>query len=74
MWSSHNRFNQTGYSSPTVFPKQENYCCMRDYLEDRDKAVARESTRKDWLEEQRLEAKEDEYYESLDLDEDGDLC
>jgi hypothetical protein len=50
IWNDYNRFNQSGYSSPTVFPLEENYRNKRLYLEDLEKAEAREATHLEFVE------------------------
>ena len=65
-WNDNNRFNQTGYSASTLFPKEEDYTNKIAYLDDLDKAEAREESHNEWLEELRQEAREDAAYEQDD--------
>lgn len=72
MWNDQNRFNQSGYSSKTIYPSQTNYVSMVAYLEDLEKAKARDEDREDWLEELRMDAQSDECCYDEEYEE-GDL-
>lgn len=54
-WSTENRFSQTGYSAPTIFPLKENYDDEEAYSIDLAKAELREESHLDWLFEQQQE-------------------
>lgn len=56
VWNDANRFNQTGYSAPTVFPDPHHYQNLDLFLEDTTLAVSREKSRREWLLEERMEA------------------
>jgi hypothetical protein len=56
-WNDHNRFNQTGYSAPTIFPKKENYSNLFVFEDDLHKAESREQSHQEWLQEERYEAR-----------------
>lgn len=62
-WSDNNRFNQTGYSSATIFPEAKNYSNLKLFLVDIMFAVEREESRREWLEEERYEARLEEAIE-----------
>ena len=66
VWSDKNRYSQTGYSSPTLFPEKENYKDGNAFAQDMKKAHAREDSREEWREELRDEAREDQYDEDRD--------
>lgn len=53
IWSDTNRFNQSGYSASTIFPKRENYLDETLFNEDLELANLREESHQDWLEEER---------------------
>lgn len=58
VWSDvggHERFNQTGYSDPTIFPQRTAYNNPELWEEDMKKAEARENARNNWLQEIRDE-------------------
>ena len=57
VWSDTNRFNQTGYSSPTIFPEARNYRNLFLYVEDLAKAEARQESHLDWVWEEQQEAR-----------------
>jgi alpha-D-ribose 1-methylphosphonate 5-triphosphate diphosphatase PhnM len=61
-WSDEHRYNQTGYSSPTVWPGAGNYHSLENWASDYQKALKREESRQDWLDEERMEARQ-EYLE-----------
>ena len=61
-WSDTNRFNQSGYSYPTVFPIASNYEDIYLFLEDTHLAVRREISHREWIWEERQEARQ-EYLE-----------
>lgn len=61
-WSDYNRFSQSGYSAPTVWPCIGNYVSTDIYLKDYQKALDREATRSEWLEDEAYEARR-EYLE-----------
>jgi hypothetical protein len=69
-WSDINRFNQGGYSAPTLFPIAINYVNVSAFNEDYAKAQKREESRNEWLEELRDEARAEAYEESREVDED----
>lgn len=52
-WSDTNRFNQTGYSAPTVFPQYMNYNDPKLWEEDMKKAELRENSHQEWKEDER---------------------
>ena len=52
-----NRYNQTGYSSPTIFPKLWAYTDKDLWAIDFAKAERREASRTEWLEDERAEAR-----------------
>ena len=56
------RFNQSGYSSPTVFPQAENYTDLTLYAIDLAKAEIRQDSHLEWVWEQQEEARQ-EWYE-----------
>lgn len=56
-WSDNNRFNQSGYSSPTEFPHPSNYDNLDLFMDDMVSAVEREKSHREWLEEERYEAR-----------------
>lgn len=62
VWSDTHRYNQTGYSSPTIWPAAGNYHSLTNWAIDYDKALRREESRQDWLDEEYLEARQ-EYLE-----------
>ena len=51
------RFNQTGYSAPTIFPEASNYKDLSLYVEDLAKAEARQESHLEWVWEEREEAR-----------------
>ena len=51
------RFNQTGYSSPTVFPQAENYTDLTLYAIDLSKAQQRQDSHLDWIWEEYQDAR-----------------
>lgn len=59
-WNDIHRFNQTGYSASTQFPKKENYIDKNLYRKDMDNALVREEYHQDFLQDQR-----DEYHEYM---------
>lgn len=59
-WSDTNRYSQTGYSSPTIFPHPENYQDKYLFFLDLAKAQQRETSRQEWLWEERAEARLEE--------------
>jgi len=63
-WNDHNRFNQTGYSAPTLIPQEEDYTDTRLYLDDLMKAEAREVDHREFIEELREDAKAAAYWEA----------
>ena len=68
-WSDDNRFNQSGYSAMTLFPKRRNYESMTNYIEDMEKATYRESNHNEFLDELRQEYAEERYCEEHDCEE-----
>ena len=56
-WSDTNRFNQTGYSSPTIFPEAKYYLDKNAFAEDLAKAQARQESHLEWIWEEREEAR-----------------
>lgn len=56
-WSDTNRFSQTGYSAPTIFPQVQNYVDIAAWIEDYTKAVARQNSHLEWVWEERQEAR-----------------
>ena len=63
-WTDTNRFNQTGYSSLTLFPQIENYENKASYWEDYMKAKIRQRNHEEFMEEMRNEpSNERELYE-----------
>jgi ubiquitin C-terminal hydrolase len=62
-WSDTNRFKQTGYSSPTGFPQAHRYENLNWFLKDMHKAVHREKSRREWLEEEQAEYRMEEAME-----------
>ena len=65
IWSDTNRFSQTGYSASTIFPKRENYKSQEAFDDDMEKANYRESNHLDWMNEERISVREDEFYDDL---------
>ena len=59
IWSDTNRFNQSGYSAPTIFPEASNYKDLSLYAEDLAKAEARQESHLEWVWEEREEARID---------------
>ena len=51
------RFNQTGYSSPTIFPEACNYTDLQAFAIDLAKAQARQESHLDWQWEEYQEAR-----------------
>lgn len=51
------RYDQTGYSAPTIWPQSNHYTDKLLWIEDYAKAEAREANRQDWLEEEAYEAR-----------------
>lgn len=72
-WTDNNRFNQTGYSASTLFPREEDYVNKMLYMEDLDKAEQRELVRDEWLEELRMDA-QDEQQEMQRVRDEEDCC
>jgi hypothetical protein len=68
-WDDNNRFNQTGYSGATLFPKEENYRNKRLYLEDLEKAEAREVLHQEFIDDLRMDYEEDRRRDALDIQE-----
>lgn len=62
VWADTNRFNQSGYSSPTLFPIASNYSNLQLYAEDLVKAEARQESHLEWVWEEECEARQ-EYLE-----------
>lgn len=58
-WSDTNRYSQTGYSSPTVWPTAGNYASLELWAIDYDRALRREQSHQDWLDEERYYAHEE---------------
>lgn len=56
-WSDTNRFNQSGYSAPTIFPEAKNYKNIANYLEDLSKATLRQEVHLEWVWEEQQEAR-----------------
>lgn len=63
------RFNQDGYSSPTIFPTASKYRDLSLFLEDIHLAVERELTRRDWCTEQHTKGYFDYIESSLEQEE-----
>ena len=59
IWSDTNRFNQCGYSSPTVFPQAENYTDLSLYAIDLSRAEQHQESHLEWLWEQQEEARQE---------------
>lgn len=59
VWSDTNRFNQSGYSAPTIFPEAHNYINKEFFIEDLSKAQARQESHLEWVLEEREEARID---------------
>jgi hypothetical protein len=57
MWNDTNRYNQTGYSAPTIFPKLWQYTNKDLWEIDFAKAERRDASHLEWLEEERAEAR-----------------
>jgi hypothetical protein len=57
MWNDTNRYNQTGYSAPTIFPKLWQYANKDLWEIDFAKAERRDASHLEWLEEERAEAR-----------------
>jgi uncharacterized protein related to proFAR isomerase len=68
-WNDYNRFNQSGYSSPTVFPLEENYRNKRLYIADLDRAEEREVNHLEFIEELKEDALQDKINEARDIQE-----
>lgn len=58
-WNDKNRYSQTGYSAPTIFPIYENYIDKRLFDIDDEKAYSREEARREWLAEEYEEGRRD---------------
>lgn len=52
-WSNSNRFSQTGYSAPTEWPEAHNYTDLDKFQEDVIKAIEREQSHREWMEDER---------------------
>ncbi len=52
-WNDMNRFNQTGYSAPTIFPNPEDYKDINLYNVDLKLAEARETSHQEWKEDEK---------------------
>lgn len=63
IWNDNNRFDQSGYSAPTIFPQEENYSNIELYKEDLMKAKDREDSHQEFLFEMREEEKESQRIE-----------
>lgn len=68
-WNDTNRFNQTGYSAPTIFPQFMHYDNPDLWAEDMVKATRREESHQEWLADERQEARENEYWERQEREE-----
>ena len=64
-WSDTNRFSQTGYSAPTIFPEAHNYINKEFFVEDLAKAQSRQESHLEWVWEERMEARRDYLEEKL---------
>jgi len=62
-WNDHNRFNQTGYSASTLMPEPGNYKNRAFFYEDLDRANAREVSHQEFLDDQRADYAEEQWYE-----------
>lgn len=60
VWSDTNRFNQEGYSWPTIFPEAHNYINKEFFAEDLAKAQARQESHLEWVWKEREEARIEE--------------
>ena len=60
VWSDTNRFNQIGYSSPTIFPEAKNYINKEFFIEDIARAQARQESHLEWVWEEKEEARIEE--------------
>ena len=63
MWSDTNRYNQTNYSGPTIFPVESNYTNPAAFEQDYKRAQRREENHQEFMNDLRLEAQEEAYYE-----------
>jgi hypothetical protein len=54
-WNDQNRYSQSGYSSPTIFPELKDYRVTKHFIEDMKLAISREEARDEWLDELRDE-------------------
>ena len=68
-WNDNNRFNQTGYSGSTLFPIERNYTNKRLFLDDLEKAEAREANHLEFMYELKEDAKMDAVHEAQDIEE-----
>jgi len=67
-WDDYNRFNQTGYSGSTIYPQEEHYTNKRLFIEDFDKAEAREELHLEFLEELKDDHLQDKINEARDIE------
>jgi hypothetical protein len=67
MWNDTNRYNQTGYSAPTIFPKLWEYKNQTLWEIDFAKAEHREASRLEWLEDEAYEARIQKLEERTEL-------
>lgn len=58
-WSDTNRYSQTGYSSPTIWPTAGNYTDIQLWAIDYAAALKRERSHQEWLEEESLEYRQE---------------
>ena len=72
-WNDDNRFNQTGYSGATLFPLEENYIDKGAYLDDLDKAEAREVNHLEFIEELKEDARMDAMHDAMDIEAECEL-
>jgi hypothetical protein len=66
-WSDNNRFSQTGYSAPTIFPEASNYIDLKIYAEDLAKAEARQESHLDWVWEEYQDARQEYLEEQAEI-------
>lgn len=52
-WSDSNRFTQEGYSAPTHWPEAYNYTDLDKFQDDMIKAINREQSHREWMEDER---------------------
>lgn len=74
-WTDSNRFNQPGYSSPTIFPVKSDYTNLDFFKEDLSLAKKREEIHREFLDDLRREHLRDQYCidNNIDCNDVGDI-